>query len=65
MKYRYVAGEFYVYLCVLNDSATEFTEANLSHVGSLADNRILNPENIIWMEDWGKYVLFNESMLYV
>ena len=65
MKYRYVAGKFYVYLCVLNDSATGLTETNLSHVGSLADNRIPDPENIIWMEDWGKYVLFNESMLYV
>ncbi|MGM0792438.1 MAG: hypothetical protein ACQEUD_20260 [Bacillota bacterium] len=65
MKYRYVSGIFHVNLCVMNDSATELTETNLSHVGDLANNKIPNPENIIWMEDWGKYALFNESMLYV
>ncbi|MBG9544658.1 hypothetical protein ABE29_18340 [Cytobacillus firmus] len=65
MKYRYVSGIFHVNLCVMNDSATELTETNLSHVGDLANNNIPNPENIIWMEDWGKYALFNESMLYV
>ncbi|RIW36013.1 hypothetical protein D3H55_06010 [Bacillus salacetis] len=65
MKYRYVSGIFHVNLCVMNDSATKLTETNLSHVGDLANNNIPNPENIIWMEDWGKYALFNESMLYV
>lgn len=65
MKYRYVSGIFHVNLCVMNDSATELMETNLSHVGNLADNKIPNPQNIIWMEDWGKYALFNESMLYV
>jgi len=65
MKYRYVSGTFHVNLCVMNDSATGLTETNLSHVGNLANNKIPNPENIIWMEDWGKYALFNESMLYV
>lgn len=56
---------YYVKLCVLSDDATELIETNLSHVGDLADNRIANPQNIIWMKDWGKYALFNESMLYV
>ncbi|MEQ2464721.1 hypothetical protein [Niallia hominis] len=65
MKYRYVSGIFHVNLCVMNDSATELTETNLSHIGDLANNNNPNPENIIWMEDWGKYALFNESMLYV
>ncbi|MDQ0154144.1 hypothetical protein [Robertmurraya andreesenii] len=65
MKYRYVSGVFHVKLCVMNDNATEITETNLSHVGDLADNRIPNPQNIIWMQDWGKYALFMESMLYV
>jgi hypothetical protein len=56
---------YYVKLCVMNDSATELIETNLSHVGALADNRIANPQNIIWMKDWGKYALFNQGMLYV
>ena len=30
-----------------------------------ANNNIPNPQNIIWMADWGKYAFFNESMLYV
>ncbi|WP_066298399.1 hypothetical protein [Bacillus sp. FJAT-29937] len=64
-EYRYVSGIFHVNLCLMNDSATELTETNLSHVGDLANNNIPNPENIVWMEDWGKYALFNESMLYV
>jgi hypothetical protein len=34
-------------------------------VGGLADNNIPNPNNIIWMADWGKYALFAEEMLYV
>lgn len=65
MKRRYVNGTYYVNLCVLNDSATVITETNLSHTGDLADNRIPNPQNIIWMEDWGRFALFNEGKLYV
>lgn len=65
MKWRYVSGVYHVNLCVMNDNATELTETNLSHVGDLANNNIPNPQNIIWMADWGKFALFNESMLYV
>lgn len=69
MKYTYtnVGGEYtyYVTLCVLNDTATVLTETNLSRVGDLADNHNPNPQNIIWMEDWGKFALFSEGMLYV
>lgn len=64
MRRRYVANTYQVNLCVLNDSATEVIETNLSHTGDLADNHIPNPQNIIWMEDWGKYALFSESKLY-
>lgn len=56
---------YYVKLCVMNDSATQLIETNLSHVGDLADNRIANPQNIIWMSDWGKFALFSQGMLYV
>lgn len=56
---------YYVRLCVLSDDATQLIETNLSHVGDLADNRIANPQNIIWMNDWGKFALFNQGMLYV
>ena len=65
MKYRYVNGIYDVKLCVLNDSATEIKETNLSHVGDLANNNNPNPQNIIWMADWGKFAIFKESMLYV
>ena len=65
MRWRYVNNTYHVKLCVLNDSATQLTETNLSHVGDLANNRIANPQNIIWMDAWGKFALFNESMLYV
>ncbi|MEC1719063.1 hypothetical protein [Schinkia azotoformans] len=65
MKYRYDGDLFNVNLCMLSDDGTELTETNLSHVGDLADNHIPNPQNIIWMEDWGKYALFTEGMLYI
>ncbi|MFA9399448.1 MAG: hypothetical protein ACERKV_14440 [Clostridiaceae bacterium] len=65
MKYRNVNGIYQVNLCVMDDAATEFVETNLSHIGDLADNHIPNPQNIIWMEDWGKYALLSEGMLYV
>lgn len=65
MRRRYVANTYQVNLCVLNDRATEITETNLSHIGDLTNNHIPNPQNIIWMDDWGKYALFNESKLYV
>ena len=55
---------YYVRLGVLSDDGTEFIETNLYHEGDLADNRIANPRNIIWMEDWQRYALFNEGMLY-
>ncbi|KAB2953716.1 hypothetical protein F9B85_03605 [Heliorestis acidaminivorans] len=54
-----------IQLCVLNDNATEVTETNLSFVGSLDDNRAPNPENIIWMEQWGRYLLFSENRIYL
>lgn len=61
-----VGGDYtyYVRLGVLSDDGTEFIETNLYHEGDLADNRIANPQNIIWMEDWQRYALFNEGMLY-
>ncbi len=65
LKYRYVNGIYYVNLCVMNDSASGIIETNLSHVGDLADNRVASPQNIIWMEDWGKFAIFNQEMLYV
>ena len=65
MKWRYVSNTYQVKLCVMNDSATQITETNLSHTGDLASNYIPNPQNIIWMETWGKYVLFSEGKLYV
>ncbi len=65
MKRRYVNGIYYVNLCVMNDSATQIIQTNLSHVGSLADNKTASPQNIIWMEDWGKFAIFNQEMLYV
>lgn len=69
MKYdvNRVDGE-YIYdvkLCVMNDSATSLTETNLSHVGNLADNRIPNPQNIVWMKEWGKFALLSKQMLHV
>lgn len=65
MKRVYSGGLYYVDLCVLNDSATQITETNLSHVGNLANNNIPNPQNIVWVDDWNKYAIFMESMLYV
>ncbi len=65
LKYRYKDGIYYVNLCVMNDSATGIIETNLSLVGDLTDNRIASPQNIIWMEDWGKFAVFTEEMLYV
>jgi hypothetical protein len=65
MKYNYISDKYHVKLCMLNDSATEVIETNLYNVGGLADNNIHNPNNIIWMADWGKYALFAEEMLYV
>ncbi|MTI81248.1 MAG: hypothetical protein FH758_10255 [Firmicutes bacterium] len=65
MKWRYIDGTFHVNLCVINDDATQVTETNLSYVGDLDSNNTPNPQNIIWMESWGKYALFNEGMLYV
>lgn len=64
MKYRYVSGIYHVKLCVLDDNATTLTETNLSHTGDLADNNIANPQNIVWVPDWGKYALFTEGMLH-
>ncbi|MFZ3591594.1 hypothetical protein ACOI1C_20800 [Bacillus sp. DJP31] len=63
MKYRYVSGVYHVKLCVMNDSATEITETNLSHVGDLANNNIANPQNIIWIADWGKFALLSADGL--
>ena len=65
MKYQYKNDKYHVNLSVLNDEATKLTKTNLSHIGDLADNNIPNPQNIIWMEEWQKYALFNEDMLYV
>lgn len=64
MKYRYVSGIYHVKLCVLDDNATTLTETNLSHTGDLANNNIPNPQNIVWVPDWGKYALFTEGMLH-
>ena len=63
-RYHGSPGNFSVNLCVLNDSATQLIETNLSHYGDLADNRAPNPQNIVWMKDWGKYALFTQNMLY-
>lgn len=65
IKRVYDGSVFSVDLCVLNDSATQITETNLSHVGNLANNNIPNPQNIVWMEKWQAYALFTEEMLYV
>ena len=65
MKYKYANESYHVTLCVLNDSASTVYETNLSWLGDLADNRIASPQNIIWMEEWGQFILFNEKMLYV
>ncbi|HPK87530.1 MAG TPA: hypothetical protein PK267_05865, partial [Atribacterota bacterium] len=65
MKYNYIDGKYHTRLCLLNDTGTEITETNLFNVGGLADNNIHNPNNIIWMKDWGKYAIFSEEMLYV
>ncbi len=64
MKWRYIDSTFHVRLCVVNDSATQLTETNLSHVGNLANNNIPSPQNIMWIEEWGRYALLKESMLY-
>jgi hypothetical protein len=39
-------------------------ETSLSFVSHLVDNRVSSPKNIIWMQDWGRYGLFNEGMMY-
>ncbi len=65
MKWRYINGVYQVTLCTLNDSATQIYESNLTHVGDLADNKIPNPQNVIWVEEWGRYALFTDGMLYV
>jgi hypothetical protein len=65
MKYRYINGTYQVTLCTMNDSANQIYESNLTHIGDLADNRIPNPKNIIWIEEWGHFALFNEGKLYV
>lgn len=65
MKIRYVNATYTVNLCVMNDDATSVTETNLSYVGDLSNNHVPNPQNIIWVENWGRFALFNESKLYV
>lgn len=65
LRHRYIDNKYYVSLCVLDDTANYITPTNLSFVGDLSDNRIASPQNIIWMEDWGKFAVFTEGMLYV
>ena len=67
MKYTYtnVSGN-YVYdvkLCVMSDDATQITATNLSWEGDLSSNNVPNPRNILWMADWGKFVLFKEKSM--
>jgi hypothetical protein len=66
-NYQKKGGE-YIYnvkLSVMSDDATQITETNLSWVGDLASNSISNPRNIIWMDEWNKYALFTEKMMYL
>lgn len=66
-NYRKTGGD-YIYnvkLCMVSDDATQITETNLSWVGDLASNNISNPRNIIWMDEWNKYALFTEKMMYL
>ena len=63
MKYNYSNSIYDVKLCVMSDDATQITETNLSWNGNLDNNNIPNPKNIIWMPDWGKFVLFKEKSM--
>ncbi|ADI00475.1 hypothetical protein [Salisediminibacterium selenitireducens] len=66
MRWRRPNNDDYVVtLCVVSDNVSQITETNLEHVGPLADNRIPNPQNILWMASWGKYVLFNEGTMHL
>jgi hypothetical protein len=69
MKFNHRAkGDEHIYnvrLYAMSDDAAQLEETNLSWVGDLANNHIPNPRNIIWMDEWNKYALFSEKMLYL
>lgn len=63
MKYNYSNSIYDVKLCVMSDDGTQITETNLGWTGDLTSNNVPNPRNILWMADWGKFVLFKEKSM--